>query len=136
MSPRANSNSNATGLGSGTYSTVVAPFPALAQQGGTPGAASGTDGQSFQCQAIDLATYAIVLNSGVTAGVATFQALLPNGTWYNLASPAPISALVYATAATYNGIINGPFHGLRVVISGLTGGTIAAIEIIGSIRTL
>jgi len=136
VSPRANFNCGATGFTNGTFCTITAPMPAITAQGGTPGAAVGTDGQSFQCQAIDLATYAIVLNAGVTAGLVTFQALLPNGTWFNLASPAPIAALVSATSLYYNGVINGPYHGLRFVTTGVTGGTIQYAEIIGSIRTL
>ena len=90
----------------------------------------------FSTQVLDLATYTIVLNSGVTAGTVTFQACLNDqATWYNLPTPAPVS-LVFATAATYNGQINGPYHGLRCVVTALAGGTINAIELLSGVRSL
>jgi hypothetical protein len=111
-----------TALGNGTYCQIVAPMPQAQQQAG---------GQ-FSCQAIDLATYLIVVGAGATA-TATFQALGGNGTWFALVSPAPISL----TAATsFNGIVNGPYHGLRLVITAIAGGTLSYVELIGSIRSL
>jgi hypothetical protein len=115
-----------TSLGNGTYCTLIAPVPFGSLASPFPA----------QCQVFDLASYNIQLNSGVSAGTATFQELFTDGsTWLPLASPAPVS-LVFATTASYNGILNGPFLGLRVVVTGLTGGTIAQVMLKASIRSL
>lgn len=125
MNPVSNSAGGASGtLSNGTYATIVAPFRAPIVTG------------VFSGQPIDIAHYTISLNVGVTAGTATFQELFADKiTWVNLATPAPLS-LSYGTVPTYQGTLNGPFWGLQVVISGLTGGTVQLIQLIASIRTL
>ena len=126
MIPQANWTAGATNLGNGTYCTILAPRPTLTVQG--PG--------QFGCQLFDSASYAIVLQSGVTAGTATFQAVLPDMlTWYALAAPVPLT-LIYATEVDFNGVIPGLYHGLRIVITGLTGGLIQAMELVSGVRSL
>jgi hypothetical protein len=90
-------------------------------------------GTQFGCYAIDLASYYIAAGSSGVGSVLTFQVLGGDGTWRALVSPAPITL---ANSTNYNGIINGPFHGLRIAISGVVGNGVAFAELIGSVRAM
>lgn len=71
-------------------------------------------------------SYHVTAGTGVTAATVTFQEIGGDGTWRNLAAPAP---LTLTAANEYNGNFNGPFHGLRLVLSGITGGSITFAEL-------
>ncbi|SRR6266566_4353333 len=109
----------------GNYCTITAPMPALNAQG------SG----AFGCQVIDVASYVFTTGAGVSAGTVTLQALARDGaTWFNLTVAG--NPFTLAANATVSGTINGPWHGVRMVVAALAGGSITYAEIIGSIRTL
>ena len=94
----------------------------------------GVQNGLYYTQMYDLATYQILTGSGVSGGTATFQELYADGvTWVNLASPAPITL---AATTAYNGVLNGPFLALRIVIASISGGTISQMMLKGSCRTL
>jgi hypothetical protein len=78
-------------------------------------------------------SYLIVGGTTGVGTVVTFQELGADGTWRSLVSPAPITI---ASSTTYNGALNGPFHGIRINVSGLVGNGIAYAEIKGTVRSL
>ncbi len=80
---------------------------------------------------IDLASYYFAGGSTGVATVITFQELGGDGTWRSMASPAPITV---ANSTNYNGIVNGPLHGLRVNISNNTGNGVAYGELKATVR--
>jgi hypothetical protein len=81
---------------------------------------------------IDLASYRFD-TGGTTTGLVTFQELCGDGVWRNLVAPA---AVTLGAALQYNGILNGPFHGLRLVVSALAVSVITFAELKGSIRSM
>jgi hypothetical protein len=109
---------------SGNFCTILAPLPApMTQRGGS--------GQQQSSQMIDLAAY--VISGGSATGNITFQELMPDGvTWVTLATPAsqPLAA------TPLNGVLNGPFLGLRIVVGSLAVSTISQMLLKGSIRSL
>jgi hypothetical protein len=122
-------------IGNGTWCTIVAPSISVSSvpQSAVTG---GTQFGSYPGSMLDLATYDIQLGAGVTAGTLTFQELFADlVTWIPLINPVALS-LVTATAAIYNGILNGPFLGLRFVVTGITGGTIAQAMLKASVRSI
>ena len=122
-------------IGNGTWCQLVAPVidPKTIPQSAVTG---GTQWGEYTCAQLDIGAYSIQLNSGVTAGIATFQQLFADlVTWIPVANPSPVS-LVFGTAPGYDGLLNGPFLGLRVVVTGITGGTIAQILLKASVRSL
>src|SRR5260370_1874165 len=109
----------------GNYCTILSPITAAAQQG---------SGQ-FACQPFDLITYVFTTGAGVSAGTAQFQALARDQTtWFNLTFTGNPFTLV--ASATVTGVINGPWHGLRMVVAGLVGGNITSAELICSSRCI
>jgi hypothetical protein len=117
-------NNGAQGLAANTnFCAIVAPTPQLAQQ---PPA-----GQQQSCYMIDLASYYIAASSSGVGTVVTFQELGLDQTWRPLASPV---AITLANSTNYNGLLNGPFHGLRINISGLVGSGATYAELKGTIR--
>jgi hypothetical protein len=122
-------------IGNGTWCQLVAPSISASSIPQTL-VTGGTQWGQYPGAEFDIAAYSIQLNSGVTAGTATFQELFADlVTWIPIANPSPIS-LVFATAPGYTGLLNGPFLGLRIVVTGLTGGTIGQILLKTSIRSL
>jgi hypothetical protein len=90
-------------------------------------------GTQFGCYAIDVASYYVSAGSTGVGTVVTFQALGADGTWRALVAPVPITT---ASSTNYNGVVNGPFHGLRIAISSATGNGIAFAELIGTVRMM
>jgi len=145
--PRAtmSSNVNPTAIGNpisgaagaltnGTFCTLIAPII----YGGSGYSLLPTALASpLYCQMFDAFSYTINLGAGVTAGLVTFQELFWDmTTWVSLATPT-IAALVTATNANYNGNVGpGAWLGLRIVTTGVLGGTINNIMLKASIRSL
>lgn len=120
-------------IGNGTWCQLVAPVidPKTIPQSAVTG---GTQWGQFTCQQFDLAEYNVQAGTGVTAATVTFQELFADlATWVNLASPAPLSL---TAAGASNGILNGPFLGLRMVVTGITGGTLSQVMLKASVRSL
>lgn len=78
---------------------------------------------------LEIVSYLLVGGTGITAGTATFQALGLDGVWRPLATPAAVS---FTVPATFNGSFPGPYHGIRIALTALAGGTIYA-ELSGKI---
>jgi hypothetical protein len=111
----------------GNYCTIIPTGSIISGgTGKTPSAQNSTT-------AIDLATYYIAGGSTGVGTVVTFQTLGGDGTWRAMVSPAPITI---ANSTNYNGIINGPVNGLRIVVSGIVGNGLAFAELIGSVRSM
>jgi 2-keto-3-deoxy-6-phosphogluconate aldolase len=89
-------------------------------------------------QVFELISYYITAGSSGAGTVLTFQELLLSSTagalaWSPLVSPAAITA---ANSTNYNASINGPFHGLRIMVSGVVGNGISYARLTGTVRTL
>jgi hypothetical protein len=89
-------------------------------------------GVQNQSPVIDLASYLIVGGSSGVGTIVTFQEFGGDGNWRALVSPAPITI---ASSTSYNGVLNGPFHGLRISISGVVGNGVGYAELVGSVRS-
>jgi hypothetical protein len=107
----------------GNFCQIVAPMPAPATQ-------NRGSGQQQSSQMIDLATYCIA--NATATGTITFQEMMPDGTWVNLAAPVAITL----SNTTFNGVLNGPYLGLRMVLSALAVSTVTSMLLKGSIRSL
>lgn len=70
--------------------------------------------------------YHVTAGTGVTAGTVTFQELGADGVWRNLSSPTPLSL---TAAGDSNGNFTGPFHGVRISLGSITGGTVSFAEL-------
>ena len=116
--------------------TILCPLPFSAQ-----GSSAGLPTQTQVADpVIDLASYEIVGGSTGVGTIVTFQSLGLNSTlnagvltpvWNALVSPAPVTL---ANSTNYNNILNGPFHGLRMLISGVVGNGVAYARLSGTIR--
>lgn len=71
-------------------------------------------------------SYHITAGTGLTTATVTFQEIGGDGQWRNLQAPAP---LTITAPGDYNNNFNGPFHGLRMVLSGIAGGQITFAEL-------
>jgi hypothetical protein len=110
---------SAVAAASGNFCTIVVPFPQVAIQ--NPAQNSSP--------VIDLASYYI--SGGSATGTINFQELAPDGvTWLTLTAPAQITL----GAAAFNGVINGPFLGLRIVVGSLAVSTVT-LFLKGSVRS-
>jgi hypothetical protein len=123
MIPVFNNNNAQPLAANGNYCAITAPMPAAAQQGGAQSSA----------QMIDDAAYYIAGGSTGVGTILTFQELGGDGTWRAMVAPAPITV---ANSTNYNSSIDGPFHGLRIVLSGLVGNGASYAELKGTVRTL
>jgi hypothetical protein len=123
-------NQGSTGNGTaitanGNFLTILSDKPSVR----VPAPPAGQNSGSM----IDLATYYIAAGTGISAGTVTFQELGADGTFRNLASPA---AITLAASTNYNGVLNGPFHGLQIVVAALAGGNITYAELKGTVRQI
>jgi hypothetical protein len=84
-------------------------------------------------QMLEVVSYYIAGGSTGVGTVVTFQELGADGTWRAMVSPAPITI---ASSTNYNGSFNGPFHGVRLTVSGLVGNGASYAELKGTVRTL
>jgi len=96
--------------------------------GRTGPVAGGQSAGETHVPMMDLATYYVT--GGTATGTVTFQAMFADGTYRNLASPAALTL----SANPQNGVINGPYHGFRLVVSSLAVSTISYAELAGSYR--
>jgi hypothetical protein len=138
-----NNNANNPISASGNYCSLVAPIGNIGDLllGGV-GTRFGADlvnglGQGLELPMIDLVSYLLAPNAS-GGGTVTFQALEmdmtgPGGaiSWRALASPIPLSL---APSTNLNGIINGPFLGIRMNFSGVAGACYARLS--GSVRSM
>src|SRR5690348_13737731 len=104
--------------------SIVADSPSI-RNGQSPGQNAG--------EMVDLASYYFSAGTTGVGTVLTFQELGADGTWRALVAPAPITL---ANSTNYNGVVNGPFHGLRVNVSNPVGNGVSYAELKGSIRSM
>lgn len=119
--------------------TLVLPFTRTA-------AASSGAATSFPATCFDLLSYEIVAGSSGVGTVITFQTLQLNSqlppaalTWGTLTTGGGTSTpltITLANSTTYGGLINGPFLGVQMLISGVVGNGVAYARLSGAIRTL
>jgi hypothetical protein len=117
--------------------TLLAPLPYGA------GAAGGVSQASQNpCEVLALINYEIAAGSTGVGTVLTFQTLGLDSTattpvWRTLATGGGTSTLTTITLANstlYGGILNGPFHGVRILISGVVGNGVAYARISSSLQ--
>jgi phospholipase/lecithinase/hemolysin len=82
---------------------------------------------------LTLCTWNFVAGAGLTAATITFQALGADSVWRNLSYPV---ALSLTAPGNFTGSFQGPFYGLRIVVSGLTGGNITYAELDASLDSI
>lgn len=80
---------------------------------------------------LDLVTWIVVAGSTGAGTAVTFQEFGGDGTWRSLVTPGPLSL---GNGATLNGYIAGPFHALRLAVSGVVGNGIAFAELKSTVR--
>jgi hypothetical protein len=103
------------------FCSIVVAVPQLINQG------SGQNSGPM----IEFVSYLIVGGSTGVGTVLTFQELGPDGVWRAIVSPAPVTI---ANSTTVNGAFTGPFHGLRLALSGLVGNGASYAELKGTVR--
>lgn len=117
--PIFNNNAGAPIAANGNFCSVTTWSPAVINQ--------STVGQN-STQMIDLASYYIT--GGSATGTVTFQELGADGTWRSLALPTALAL----SANPQNGILNGPFHGIRLAVTALAVSTITYAELKATVR--
>lgn len=122
--------------------TILAPLPFSSS--GSAGALP--QNIQLQSEVIDLAIFSLVAGSTGVGTVLTLQelgldsslsagALVP--VWRTVTTGGGTSTPVTITLANstpYGAVINGPFHGLRFLISGVVGNGVAYARISGTVR--
>ncbi len=123
MIPVFNNNGAAALAANANFCAITAPMPQAVNQ---------SAGQN-SAQMIEVVSYFVAGGSTGVGTVVTFQELGADGVWRAMVSPAPITI---ANSTNNNGSFNGPFHGVRLAVSGLVGNGASYAELKGSIRTL
>jgi len=123
MIPVFNNNNDQPLAANAAFCAITAPAPQVINQGA---------GQNSSPM-IDVASYYIAGGSSGVGTVVTFQELGGDGVWRSMVSPAPITI---ANSTNFNGIVNGPIHGLRLLMSGLVGNGASYAELKGTVRQI
>lgn len=110
-------NASFGSFGNGTYCTIVAKDVSKETPPVQSGAFYSNRPMLFAVR------YHFTAGAGVTASTFTFQELLENGSFVNLAN-SDIAAVSLTAPGEASGTLTGPFLGLQVVLSGLAGGNI------------
>jgi hypothetical protein len=117
--------------------TLIAPIPWVAS--GSP----PVPNKQLTSEVFDLASYYILAGSTGVGTVVTFQELrLDTSTaaspqWVTLTTGGSTSTpltITLASSTPYGGVLNGPFHGLQMTISGVVGNGIAYARISTGVR--
>jgi hypothetical protein len=128
MIPVFNNNNAQSLAANANFCAITAPMPAAAQQGGAQSSA----------QMLEVVSYYIAGGSTGVGTIITFQELGGDGTWRAMVGTAGTGpgVITLANSTNYNGSFNGPFHGIRLAMSGLVGNGASYAELKGTVRTL
>jgi hypothetical protein len=121
--------------------TLLAPLPwGVGNAGGLP------PNTQLSGEVIDLASFYIIAGSSGVGTIVTFQELGLDSTlsagvlvpqWRTLTAGQLTSTpqtITLANSTTYGGVFNGPFHGIRMLLSSATGNGVAYARLSGMIR--
>jgi len=126
-----------------TICQILAPLPYGTPLADGPLSGAVVPNRQLSAPEIDLATYYILAGSSGAGTVVTLQELRLDtsvqGTpvWTPLTTGGSTStplAITLANSTSYGGVLNGPFHGLAMIISGVAGNGIAYARISATFR--